>query len=59
MWTIMLKEAGDLEEGLPGLSSTSPFDPFKEAGWDPRSTRRDSSWRRMAGLPSLNFCWME
>jgi len=48
--TIILKEEGDSEEGFPGLSSTTPFEPFSDAGWYPRRTSGASIWRRIEGF---------
>jgi len=38
MRTMILKEKGDSYKGFPGLSSTTPFEPFSEVGWYPRLT---------------------
>jgi hypothetical protein len=53
--TIILKEAGDSYDGLPGLSRTTPFAPFSEAGWYPRVTRGERMFRRMEGFILLTF----
>jgi len=48
--TIIVREVGDLSEGFPGLSKTTPFATFKEAGWYSRETSGESMWRRIEGL---------
>jgi len=53
--TMMLKEAGESSEALPGLSRTTPFAVLIEGGWYPKCTRglRRSSW--IVGLTRLIF----
>jgi len=47
MRKIILQEEGDSYEGFPGLSSTTPFELFNEAGWYPRLTNGARVWRRI------------
>jgi len=55
MRTIILKEEGDSYEGFPGLSSTTPFELFSEAGWYPKLTSRARVWRRIDGFILLTL----
>jgi len=48
--TIIVKEEGAWSEGFPGLSSTTPYEPFSDAGWYPRRTSGASKWSRIEGL---------
>jgi len=47
---MILKEEGDLYEGFPGLSRTTLFATFSEAGWYPRATSGENIWSRIEGL---------
>ena len=47
MRTMILKEEGDSYKGIPGLSGTTPFEPFSEVGWYPRLTNGARVRRRI------------
>jgi len=48
--TIILQEECDSYEVFPSLSSTTPFEPFRDAGSYPRRTSGASILRRIDGL---------
>ena len=57
--TIILQEAGDSQEGFPGLSRMIPLEPFNEAGWYPMLTSGERSCRRIKGLVLLTCFQVE
>jgi len=57
--TMILKEEGDSWEGFPGLSSTTPFEPFSEAGWYPWLTSGARVASRIEGLILLTCFQVE
>jgi len=57
--TSIQKEEGDSYECFLGLSSTSPFDPFNEAGSYPRLTSGASILRRTDGFILLTCFQVE
>jgi len=52
---MMWKEAGELQEALPGLSRTTPLAFFKDGGWYPNVTRGERSSWIIEGLMRFTF----